>query len=220
MILILLQSRPISFSSNPGKTPHEVGRLSASLPLPQHEVREPVRMTGRARLHTILLTSLLKADVKPLLVEPERRLAIGTDHALLITEIYTSSGSKQVKWNNDSRARWVHRALPPATLVDENDLQQLAETCTRPRFSNAYRDDAEMHDAIHAARETEPPRAPNFLVSLSMGSLLTSSATSSGRTLGWRSRMQGLNFCSIRTTSSRQRWGEGRRASKVREPWR
>ena len=89
-------------------------------------------------------------------VDPDRRLAIGSDHALLFADIWVAGGPARVRWKRDSRARWVTQELPDVTIVDDGDLTTLAKMCTRPRVSAAFRDDA--HAALHRAKETNDAR--------------------------------------------------------------
>ena len=91
-------------------------------------------------------------------VDPDRRLAIGSDHALLFADIWVAGGPARVRWKRDSRARWVTQELPDVTIVDDGDLTALAKMCTRPRVSAAFRDDAETHAALHRAKETNDAR--------------------------------------------------------------
>ncbi|CAE6972900.1 unnamed protein product [Symbiodinium microadriaticum] len=92
--------------------------------------------------------------LKDVVVHADRRFAIGTDHALLVSELWMSGGPAKTRWGHDSRARWVHRDLPPKQIVDEQDLIDLSKECTRPRVSAAFRDDLETITAIGAARES------------------------------------------------------------------
>ena len=96
-------------------------------------------------------------SVGPITVAADRRLAIGSDHALLFGDIWVADGSLKSRWNHDSRARWVSRELPDAVIVDEDELIHLAKKYTKPRFSAAFRDDRETQEAICAARESNAP---------------------------------------------------------------
>ncbi|CAE7915720.1 pol [Symbiodinium necroappetens] len=91
-------------------------------------------------------------------IDPDRRLAIGSDHALLFADIWVAGGPARVRWTKDSRARWVTQNLPDVIIVDDGDLTALAKTCTRPRTSSAFKDDAETHAAIRCAKETNDAR--------------------------------------------------------------
>ena len=93
----------------------------------------------------------------PLQIHAERRLAIGSDHALLVTEIWIAAQPSRIRWKHDSRARWVVGELERVPIVDEGELVYLAQKCTKPRFSQAYRDDGEVHTAIAAAKESNSP---------------------------------------------------------------
>ncbi|CAE7865745.1 unnamed protein product, partial [Symbiodinium necroappetens] len=55
-------------------------------------------------------------------VDPDRRLAIGSDHALLFADIWVAGGPARVRWTKDSRARWVTQNLPDVIIVDDGDL--------------------------------------------------------------------------------------------------
>ena len=93
-----------------------------------------------------------QAHITPLVIDSDRRLSIGTDHALLSAEWWVSGGPASSRWKNDSRARWVTTSLPDTVIVDEVDLTEIAKACTRPRQSLAYRDDAETRTAIAEAK--------------------------------------------------------------------
>ena len=98
-------------------------------------------------------------SVEPITVDADRRLAIGSDHALLYADLFVAGGRPCVKWGNDSRARWVIKNPEQAPIVDEDDLVQIARTCTRPRSSQAYKDSPDTLQAIQEARATNSPTA-------------------------------------------------------------
>ena len=89
----------------------------------------------------------------PLTVDPDRRHVIGSDHALLSSELWIAGGPARNKWRGDSRARWLVADLPDTVIVDDADLTLLAKKFTRPRRSAAFRDDAETLAAIRDARD-------------------------------------------------------------------
>ena len=93
----------------------------------------------------------------PILICADRRLAIGSDHALLVTDIWIASRPSRVRWKQDSRARWVVKELEQVPIVDANELTYLAKTCTKPRYTQAYRDDEEVHTALATARDSNLP---------------------------------------------------------------
>ncbi|CAE7458749.1 unnamed protein product [Symbiodinium sp. CCMP2592] len=94
----------------------------------------------------------------PVIIEPERRFAVGSDHAIALCDLWTRQGSGRVQWGNDSRARWVHKQLPDTIIVDEDDLIALAKECTRPRSSAKFVDTPEIKDAIVEARKSNAVR--------------------------------------------------------------
>ncbi|CAE7254887.1 pol [Symbiodinium sp. CCMP2592] len=101
--------------------------------------------------HMILTRGIACGD---LVIVPERRLTINTDHALLYAEIYVRRKTDQLVWGNDSRARWVQGELPDTLIVDEDDIAKLGRECTRPRRSCAYRDPEEVKSAIDRAKSS------------------------------------------------------------------
>ncbi|CAE7333491.1 unnamed protein product [Symbiodinium sp. KB8] len=99
-----------------------------------------------------------QVHVRPLRVDPERRHTIDTDHAIVLGDLLVAGGCLRNDWGNDSRARWVYQQLPADfEIVDEDDLKELATKCTRPRTSQAYKDDQEVLDAIRQARQDKLP---------------------------------------------------------------
>ena len=121
--------------------------------VPTHYPRDDTR-----RGRQIDMIFARQAQVDDLLIEPERRHSIGSDHAIISGELFCSSGSTQMKWGNDSRPRWVCSDLPTEhMIIEEEDLCELAKRCTRPRRSQAYSDSAEIRDAILHAKSTKLP---------------------------------------------------------------
>ncbi|CAE7210973.1 unnamed protein product [Symbiodinium sp. CCMP2592] len=114
---------------------------------PTHFPRDETRV-GR-QIDMLITRSLHCQDV---VIEPDRRYVINTDHALLHAEIFNNVKPLARRWGNDSRARWVHSALPDTVIVDEEDLQTLAGDYTRPRRSLAYHDSADVKDMIQQAK--------------------------------------------------------------------
>ncbi|CAE7946692.1 pol [Symbiodinium sp. KB8] len=96
-------------------------------------------------------------NVGPVTIAADRRLAIGSDHALLFGDIWVADGSLKSHWSHDSRARWVSRELPDTIIVDEDELIHLAKKFSKPRFSAAFRDDRDTQEAICTARESNMP---------------------------------------------------------------
>ena len=92
--------------------------------------------------------------LKDLTFDADRRLALGTDHALLVSELLVAGGVSRTKWKNESRARWVTSDIQHSCIVDEDDLVQIARQHTRPRFSQSFRDDPETSAAIRQARDS------------------------------------------------------------------
>ncbi|CAE7847912.1 unnamed protein product, partial [Symbiodinium necroappetens] len=83
--------------------------------------------------------------LQPVSFHAERRHTIGTDHALLITDILVTRKRSRNTWGNDSRARWMSEPLPDdVEIIEEDDIVHIAKTCTRPRTSCAYKDSAEV----------------------------------------------------------------------------
>ena len=96
----------------------------------------------------------------PFDVEADRRHCIGSDHALLITDLITATSPTKMRWYNDSRPRWVHRDLPSDyLLLEESDLRDIAQRYSKPRRSAAYHDDEEVHAAIRQARQDKCVRS-------------------------------------------------------------
>ena len=121
----------------------EAGFYHAWTHFPRDETRNgrQIDMLLRRQVHVTLFV-----------VDADRRHCIGSDHALLSSDLWIAGRPAGNRWRNDSRARWVTTSLPGLTLVDEVDITELAQTCSKPRFSQAYRDDDEVREAIAAAR--------------------------------------------------------------------
>ena len=66
--------------------------------------------------------------VEPLQIHPERRLAVGTDHALLTTDLFVAARPSRCRWKHDSRARWVVGDLENIPIVDETELAYLRKS--------------------------------------------------------------------------------------------
>ena len=89
----------------------------------------------------------------PFDIDADRRLCIGSDHALLHGDLIVASSPLKVRWYNDSRPRWVNRELPDdLSLKDEDELREIARRHSRPKPSSAYRDTPEVLEAIRQAR--------------------------------------------------------------------
>ena len=99
-----------------------------------------------------------QVHLTPLIVDADRRHCIGSDHALLSCDLFVAGGPTCSRWKHDSRARWVSSPLPDGVIVDEEDLTRLAKSCTKPRTSQAFRDDEETRQAILHAKTTHCPR--------------------------------------------------------------
>ncbi|CAE7824475.1 Retrovirus-related Pol polyprotein from type-2 retrotransposable element R2DM [Symbiodinium microadriaticum] len=112
-----------------------------------HFPRDETR-SGR-QIDVILRRHLHLSDV---IIDADRRHALGTDHALLSTVLWTARGPTRTKWSSDSRARWVYSEPVHRDIVDEEDLIEIAKECSRPRFPQSFKDDAETFEAIGAAR--------------------------------------------------------------------
>ena len=95
-----------------------------------------------------------QVHITPLSVDAERRHCIGSDHALLSGDLWIAGGPTCSRWKHDSRARWVTCSLPDGVIVDEEDLTKLAKSYTKPRSSQAFRDDDETREAIALAKST------------------------------------------------------------------
>eukprot|EP00439_Symbiodinium_sp_Y106_P081906 s980_g21.t1 len=95
-------------------------------------------------------------DASPVSIEPDRRHSIGSDHAIVHAEVF-SSGHRRLRWGNDSRARWVVGELPSCIIVDDEDVANLARECTRPRRTCAFTDDQATRDAISVAKCSKSP---------------------------------------------------------------
>ncbi|CAE7291589.1 pol [Symbiodinium sp. CCMP2592] len=93
------------------------------------------------------------------LIEPDRRHTIGSDHAPLTIEIFTRQKLAPARWNNDSRARWVVQSLPKCDLVDADDVEALARQYSRPRKSLAYHDPDEVQNLVREAKSDGSSRA-------------------------------------------------------------
>ena len=72
----------------------------------------------------------------------------------LFGDIFLAKKVPKLRWGNDSRARWIVAELPALTIVDAEDVQQLAKECTRPLPSSAYRDDPVTKDAFRVAKNS------------------------------------------------------------------
>ncbi|CAE7358238.1 unnamed protein product [Symbiodinium sp. CCMP2592] len=129
-----------------------IAPTTAHLHTPTHYPRDESR-TGR-QIDVLLSRHLY---MTPLLIDPDRRHVIGSDHAIVMGDIMVASGPSSVRWGNDSRARWVVRDIPATEIVDEDDLIELARTCTRPRQTSKYRDPDGIKDAIAQARASGLP---------------------------------------------------------------
>ncbi|CAE7848677.1 pol, partial [Symbiodinium necroappetens] len=93
-------------------------------------------------------------DATRVVVEPDRRFLIGTDHALIAFDLLVNQRAR-VEWGNDSRPRWVSRQLPDDVIEHAEDIAHLAKTRTAPRSSKAYKDDDEVKQAFHEARRVK-----------------------------------------------------------------
>ncbi|CAE7273684.1 NNT, partial [Symbiodinium sp. CCMP2456] len=86
-------------------------------------------------------------------IRPELRHCIGTDHAELNADIFSSISRRQA-WGQDTRPRRLTAILPDTdTIVDSTDLKALAKECTAPRASPCYVDSLELKELINRARE-------------------------------------------------------------------
>ncbi|CAE6923999.1 pol, partial [Symbiodinium sp. CCMP2456] len=92
--------------------------------------------------------------IAPLTFATDRRLAIGSDHALIFADIFVANGPCRTRWRNDSRARWVNGQLGDDVIVDEEDLIAIAKNSTKPRASAKYKDSDEVIAAIRTARSS------------------------------------------------------------------
>ena len=95
-----------------------------------------------------------RLDLREVNIDANRRHVIGTDHALLYSDVF--GGAKLgVRWGNDSRPRYMKHEIPPEVVVDAGDLSNLARRCTGPRVSDAYKDTDEIKEAIRVARSSQ-----------------------------------------------------------------
>eukprot|EP00439_Symbiodinium_sp_Y106_P015604 s5064_g2.t1 len=115
--------------------------------IPTHYPRDVCR-EGR-HIDCVCVRSLAAGPVH---VDPEVRLHINTDHAMIHCEVEIEK-TRGGKWR-DSRARWV--VDPDALYAPSSwkDVRDMALQCTRPRTKGCFSDDAETRDAIHAAKAT------------------------------------------------------------------
>ena len=120
--------------------------------LPTHYPRDSTRV-GR-QIDAIWARGVHHEQVH---IDAERRHVIGSDHALVHTEIIVSEKSSN-RWGNDSRPRYVHTELPPSVVCDTQDLIEMARQCTGPRFSLAYKDNDEIKALILEARRVNDKR--------------------------------------------------------------
>ena len=92
--------------------------------------------------------------LEPFIIDADRRIAVGSDHALLLGQAVFQARRKQ-PWGADSRPRWVVApTLPEEPIVDWEDIEKLAMKFTRPRLSQKYRDEETVRDAFRKAKST------------------------------------------------------------------
>ena len=119
---------------------------------PTHFPRDPLR---QGRQIDMILARQVRIDHVE--IEPERRKAIGSDHALLLADIYLGKKERSNQWGPDSRPRWLNKEVPETIIVDWDDVANLARLCTGPRTSERYRDDDEVKTTFALARATMDP---------------------------------------------------------------
>ena len=90
-------------------------------------------------------------DHHEVVLEPDRRHVIGSDHALLHTDIYCRVKTRD-RWGNDSRPRFICRDIPTVNIDDAERLAEIAKKCTCPRRSTAYEDDEQIKKMISEAK--------------------------------------------------------------------
>ena len=86
----------------------------------------------------------------PVVLHPDKRFEINTDHALLEMQIELQR-TRPNTWI-DSRPRWVVCDSPLPPVDDFGDVQTLAATHCKPRTRKAYRDDDETKELIFQAK--------------------------------------------------------------------
>ncbi|CAE7787600.1 unnamed protein product [Symbiodinium sp. CCMP2592] len=90
-------------------------------------------------------------------IEADRRHTVGTDHALLMCDIFTETKSSH-RWGNDSRPRFMQGDIPKVEICDVDDVVQLARKCSKPRTATSYRDTEKIKLAIVQAKEHKDPK--------------------------------------------------------------
>ena len=126
--------------------------IDSQLSTPTHYPRDPMR-TGR-QIDMLFTKSLMVSRSR---IRPDMRHCIGTDHAEINCDIF-SSGSRFQPWGSDTRPRKLSALLPHQhTIVDGDDLCHLAQTCTRPKCSPSYHDSDEIKQMIAKAKATNDP---------------------------------------------------------------
>ena len=91
-----------------------------------------------------------------LLMDPEARHRIGSDHAVL--KASATLIVKRRAWPIDSRPRFVCVDLPSDPLVEAADVAELAKTCTKPRASTCYSDPQIVLQAVGQAKQFNDKR--------------------------------------------------------------
>ncbi|CAE7832190.1 pol [Symbiodinium sp. CCMP2592] len=91
-------------------------------------------------------------------IDAKRRHIIGTDHALLYSDLQ-SGRVPLARWGNDSRPRYMRKDIPSQRISNAEDLADLAKKCTGPRFSHAYRDPEMVLQAMRDARQNNDAKS-------------------------------------------------------------
>ena len=151
-----LGSALASGSSNLNEVAHQFLQLGikpvapnkAQWRTPTHYPRDASRI-GR-QIDAIWTRMIGTGDV---CIDAERRHVVGTDHALVHTDLFVSSKFSN-RWGNDSRPRYVCADLPPVVICDASDLARAARQCTCPRKGRSYCDSEEVKGLIAEARKS------------------------------------------------------------------
>eukprot|EP00439_Symbiodinium_sp_Y106_P047279 s313_g6.t1 len=125
---------------------HVVQPRHDQLHAPTHFPRDETRQ-GR-QIDAFFVRGVKTEEVN---IDAERRKTINTDHAALVMLCKFNRTARH--WGEDSRPRWVCKTLGGESLVDWEDVVELARTHTRPSVSSKYKDPEEVQVALRDAKD-------------------------------------------------------------------
>ena len=100
-----------------------------------------------------------RVGVTPVVLRPELRVEINTDHALL--EMYVEiQKTRPARWF-DSRPRWVVGEEPLPPVQSFGDPEHLSTSRCKPRYRCSYHDGEEVKQLISEARRAVPEERKN-----------------------------------------------------------